>query len=124
MDPNHESLFMPNPTAQNPQNIEHPKAATGIRGLDDITNGGLPRGRATLLAGGPGCGKTVLALQILVNGAQRDEPGIFVAFEEDSARIVANAATFGWNLPELEKKISFSWMPNCARRWCAPASLI
>ncbi len=83
------------------------KAATGIGGLDDITNGGLPRGRATMLAGGPGSGKTVLALQALVSGARSGEPGIFVAFEEDSARIVANAATFGWNLPELEKKELF-----------------
>ena len=83
------------------------KTLTGIRGLDDITKGGLPRGRATLLAGGPGSGKTVLALQTLVYGATKDEPGIFVAFEEDSARIVANAATFGWNLPELENKALF-----------------
>ncbi|MBK9444174.1 MAG: circadian clock protein KaiC [Comamonadaceae bacterium] len=83
------------------------KAATHIRGLDDITRGGLPRGRATLLAGGPGCGKTVLALQTLVKAAATGEPGIFVAFEEDSSRIVANAASFGWNLPELEKKDLF-----------------
>jgi circadian clock protein KaiC len=83
------------------------KVLTGIRGLDDITNGGFPRGRATLLAGGPGSGKTVLALQALVYGARNGEPGIFVAFEEDSARIVANAATFGWNLPELENQSLF-----------------
>lgn len=83
------------------------KVLTGIRGLDDITNGGFPRGRATLLAGGPGSGKTVLALQALVNGAKNGEPGIFVAFEEDSVRIVANAATFGWNLPELENQSLF-----------------
>jgi len=83
------------------------KAPTGIRGLDEITNGGLPRGRAILLAAGPGCGKTVLALQALVNGAAMGEPGIFVAFEEDSARIIANAETFGWNLPELETKQLF-----------------
>ncbi len=83
--------------------IELAKTQTGIRGLDDITRGGIPRGRATLLAGGPGSGKTLIALQALVTGALNGEPGIFVAFEEDSARIVANAATFGWNLPELEK---------------------
>ena len=83
------------------------KTLTGIRGLDDITRGGLPRGRATLLAGGPGSGKTVIALQTLVEGAALGEPGIFVAFEEDSARIIANAATFGWNLPELENKQLF-----------------
>jgi circadian clock protein KaiC len=81
------------------------KAPTGITGLDEITGGGLPRGRTTLLVGGSGSGKTILALQFLVNGAQqRDEAGIFVAFEETPARIVANAETFGWNLSDLQKK--------------------
>ena len=81
------------------------KAPTGIKGLDELAHGGLPRGRTTLVAGEAGAGKTLLALQTLVNGARHhDEPGIFVAFEEDSRRIVANAATFGWDLPELEKK--------------------
>ena len=83
------------------------KTSTGIRGLDDVTNGGLPQGRCTLLAGGAGCGKTVLALQILVNAAKVGEPGIFVAFEEDAVRIVANAATFGWDLPDLQNKNLF-----------------
>jgi circadian clock protein KaiC len=83
------------------------KSATGIRGLDEITNGGLPCSRATLIAGGPGCGKTVLALQTLVNGAKRGEPGIFVAFEEDASRIIANAAGFGWDLTALENSQLF-----------------
>ena len=100
------------------------RSLTGIRGLDDITNGGFPRGRATLLAGGPGSGKTVLALQALVNGAKNGEPGIFVAFEEDSARIVANAATFGWNLPELEKQSLFSLTPSRVPMSFAPATSI
>jgi circadian clock protein KaiC len=78
------------------------KTPTGIAGLDEMTGGGLPRGRTTLLLGGSGSGKTILALQYLVNGARRGEPGIFVAFEESPARIVANAETFGWNLPELQ----------------------
>lgn len=57
------------------------KAPTDVVGLDEITHGGLPRGRTSLLSGGPGCGKTVMALQTLVNGARhRSEPGIFVAF--------------------------------------------
>src|SRR5688572_23622812 len=82
-----------------------PKAPSGIAGLDEITGGGLPRGRTTLLVGGSGSGKTILALQFLVHGAQHcDEPGIFVAFEETPARIIANAETFGWNLPELQQK--------------------
>ena len=87
--------------------IQLNKTRTGIRGLDEITNGGLPQGRCTLLAGGPGCGKTVLALQVLVNGAKNGEPGIFVAFEEDASRIVVNAATFGWDLPDLQNKELF-----------------
>lgn len=81
------------------------KALTGIAGFDEITGGGLPQGRTTLVVGGPGSGKTVLALQFLVHGAQESkEPGIFVAFEETSTRIMANAASFGWNLPELRRK--------------------
>jgi hypothetical protein len=84
------------------------KVLTGIQGFDEITEGGLPRGRTTLLMGGPGCGKTVLALQALVNGAQgTKEAGVFVAFEESTHQIIANAATFGWNLPALEKKKLF-----------------
>lgn len=84
------------------------KSLTGIAGLDHLTRGGLPQGRATLLAGGPGAGKTVLALQTLVNGAsQFGEPGIFVAFEENSKQIIANSATFGWDLLALERKKLF-----------------
>ena len=80
------------------------KAPTGIAGLDEITGGGLPRGRTTLLVGGSGSGKTILALQFLVHGAQDcKEPGIFVAFEETSKRIVANAEGFGWKLAELRR---------------------
>ena len=81
------------------------KASTGITGLDEITGGGLPRGRTTLLVGGPGSGKTILALQFLVHGARNcKEPGIFVAFEENPKRIVANAEGFGWGIPELQRK--------------------
>jgi circadian clock protein KaiC len=84
------------------------KVLTGIQGFDEITDGGLPRGRTTLVMGGPGCGKTVFALQSLVNGAHRKkEAGIFVAFEESARQIVANAATFGWDLPRLEKRKLF-----------------
>jgi circadian clock protein KaiC len=89
-----------------PQSI--PKACTGIDGFDDITNGGLPRGRTTLFEGGPGSGKTIMALQTLVNGARlHNEPGIFVAFEESSERITINAAKFGWDLEDLQRKKLF-----------------
>ena len=84
------------------------KAPTGVLGFDEITKGGLPRGRTTLLVGGAGSGKTIFALRFLVNGAQNcGEPGIFVAFEESSHRIVANAESFGWNLAELQRKELF-----------------
>ena len=81
------------------------KARTGIDGFDNVTRGGLPRGRATLIAGGPGSGKTNFALQFLVRGA-RDfkEPGIFVAFEETAPRLTANAAGFGWNLTVMQRR--------------------
>ena len=81
-----------------------PKIATGIAGFDDLSRGGLPRGRTTLLKGGPGSGKTVFALQCLVNAARKGrERGLFVAFEESSRQILANAATFDWGLPALMK---------------------
>ena len=84
------------------------KTPTGITGVDEVTGGGLPRGRTTLVVGGPGSGKTIMALQFLVNGARDlDEPGIFVAFEETSSRIVTNADSFGWKLPELRRKKLF-----------------
>ncbi len=84
------------------------KALTGIQGFDEITGGGLPSGRTTLVTGGPGSGKTVLALQSLVNAARREkEAGIFVAFEEGTREIVENARTFGWDLPALERKKLF-----------------
>jgi circadian clock protein KaiC len=81
------------------------KIPTGIEGFDEITGGGLPRSQTTLVIGGPGSGKTVFALQTLVNGARQwGEPGIFVAFEENARQVVANAASFGWGLPEMEKE--------------------
>jgi len=83
------------------------KASTGIAGFDDITGGGLPRARTSLVVGGPGSGKTLLALHFLVEGAQCAEAGIFVAFEEASERIVANAESFGWGLADLCHKALF-----------------
>ena len=80
------------------------KVPTGIKGFDEITGGGLPSGRTTLVTGGAGCGKTVFALQTLVNRAHTSkQAGIFVAFEESAGQIVANAATFGWDLPGLTR---------------------
>jgi len=81
---------------------ELPKTSTGIRGLDEITRGGLPQGRPTLVCGGPGSGKTLLALTFLVNGAiQFDEPGVLMTFEENDQEIASDVASLGFDLPEL-----------------------
>ena len=72
------------------------KSRTGIRGLDEITGGGLPAGRPTLVCGGAGCGKTLLAMEFLVRGARDyNEPGVFMAFEETGEETGDEAA--GWN---------------------------
>ncbi len=84
------------------------KAATGIEGFDEISLGGLPRNRTTLVMGGPGTGKSVFALQTLVGAARKSkQSGIFVAFEENIASIFANAAAFDWGLPALARKRLF-----------------
>jgi len=85
------------------------KTPTGITGFDEMTGGGMPRGRTTLLVGGSGSGKTIFATQFLAHGARHcREHGIFVAFEESPARIVANMHGFGWKLPELlGRKLAF-----------------
>ncbi len=85
-----------------------PKAPTGIRGLDEITGGGLPRGRPTLVCGGAGCGKTLLAAEFLVRGATEfGEPGVLMAFEETEKELTANVASLGFDLAGLvrQKKI-------------------
>ncbi len=85
-----------------------PKAPTGIKGLDEITGGGLPRGRPTLVCGGAGCGKTLLAAEFLVRGATEfGEPGVLMAFEETEKELTANVASLGFDLAGLvrQKKI-------------------
>ena len=77
------------------------KIRTGIDGFDEITGGGLPRGRPTLVCGGPGCGKTLFGLEFLVNGARRGESGVFVSFEETEADIIDNVASLGYDLSSL-----------------------
>ncbi len=82
-----------------------PKCPTGIQGLDEITDGGLPRGRPTLVCGGAGCGKTLLAAEFLVRGAmQFDEPGVFIAFEETEKELKANVASLGFDLAGLVRR--------------------
>ena len=82
-----------------------PKSPTGIPGMDEITGGGLPKGRPTLVAGGAGCGKTLFAMEFLVNGAtQYDEPGVFVAFEENAEELTQNVGSLGFDLKKLSKQ--------------------
>jgi circadian clock protein KaiC len=79
-----------------------PKAATGIDGLDQITGGGLPRGRPTLVCGGAGCGKTLFAMEFLVRGVtQFNEPGAFITFEETGEELAANVRSLGFDLDAL-----------------------
>lgn len=79
-----------------------PKCPSGIRGLDEITGGGLPRGRPTLVAGSAGCGKTLFAMEFLVRGAlEHGEPGVFVAFEENARDLAQNVASMGFDLVDL-----------------------
>jgi circadian clock protein KaiC len=82
-----------------------PKCLTGIQGLDEITGGGLPRGRPTLVCGGAGCGKTLFAAEFLVRGAvQFGEAGVFMSFEETDAELKANVASLGFDLPGLVRR--------------------
>ena len=85
-----------------------PKSPTSIQGLDEITGGGLPKGRPTLICGGAGCGKTLFAMEFLVRGAtQYNEPGVFISFEETEKELTANVASLGFDLDGLvaQKKI-------------------
>ena len=93
--------------ANNPTPPHHglAKAPTGVQGLDEITGGGLPRSRATLVCGGAGCGKTLLAIEFLVRGAtQFGEPGVFMAFEETGKELTENVRSLGFDLDELAKQ--------------------
>jgi circadian clock protein KaiC len=82
-----------------------PKALTGIEGLDEVTGGGVPKGRTTLVCGSAGCGKTLLAMEFLVHGAlQYGEPGVCMEFEEAPDKLAANFRSLGLDLRELEKR--------------------
>ncbi|MBW1733565.1 MAG: circadian clock protein KaiC [Deltaproteobacteria bacterium] len=95
----HDSASKQTPTAKALE-----KAPTHIPGLDEILQGGLPRGRTTIVRGGAGSGKTLLGLEFLYRGALAGEPGIFVGFEEPVEQVRENAATLGWDLPALERE--------------------
>jgi circadian clock protein KaiC len=80
-------------------NFKFPKSLTGIQGLDDITTGGIPKNRPTLLLGNTGCGKTIMAMEFLINGIVKfNEPGIFMTFEEKTDELVLNVESLGFDL--------------------------
>lgn len=89
------------------------KVPTGISGLDEITHGGFPQGRPILICGGPGCGKTMMAMQFLVKGATEfNEPGVLMTFEETPADLEKNVSSLGFDLSELiaEKKLKIDYI--------------
>src|SRR5580692_11066981 len=90
-----------------------PKSPTGIAGLDEITFGGLPKGRPTLVCGAAGCGKTLLGIEFLVRGAQQfGENGVCVSFEETAADLAANVGSLGFDLQKLQraKKLAIDYV--------------
>src|SRR5581483_6540861 len=103
---------------ETPKCLELRKAPTGISGLDEITQGGLPAGRPTLVAGGPGSGKTLLGITFLVNGATLfDEPGVLMTFEENAEELTQtwfrSASTAGAHRP---RSIGHRLRPHRAQR--------
>jgi circadian clock protein KaiC len=85
--------------------FKFPKTPTGVDGLDEITEGGLPKGRPTLICGGAGCGKTLLSMQFLIKGIMEfNEPGVFMAFEETASDLTLNVKSLGFDLDELKEK--------------------
>jgi circadian clock protein KaiC len=98
---------------ERPAQASLPKAPTGIDGLDEITGGGLPKGRPTLICGGPGCGKTLMAAEFLIRGATEfKEPGAFITFEETGEELAQNVASLGFDLRALveDKKIALDYV--------------
>lgn len=85
----------------NPQSL--PKTPTNIKGLDEVLHGGLPTGRLTIINGGPGAGKTILGLELLVRGIESGQPAVFISFEETSEAIRRHALGLGWDLSSMEK---------------------
>ncbi|WP_016951187.1 circadian clock protein KaiC [Anabaena sp. PCC 7108] len=88
------------PTKSNKKSL--PKSPTGIQGLDEITGGGLPQGRPTLVCGAAGCGKTLMGIEFLLRGiTEYAEPGVFICFEENPEELIQNVTSLGWDLEEL-----------------------
>jgi circadian clock protein KaiC len=89
------------------------KCPTGVTGLDEITDGGLPRGRPTLVCGGAGSGKTLLGMEFIVRGAKDfDEPGVFMSFEETAEELAENVASLGFDVEKLiaQKRMAIDYV--------------
>ena len=111
--PAQANLSKPKSRSQQKAMPQLPKVPTGIQGLDEITGGGLPKGRTTLVCGGAGCGKTLLGMEFLVRGAtEYDEPGVFMTFEESAEELTENVASLGFDLTELvaHKKLALDFV--------------
>src|ERR1700737_2559118 len=92
-------------TKKTTQNLKPKKALTGINGFDEITDGGLPKNRPTIICGNTGCGKTVLSMEFLIRGAVKyNEPGVFISFEETTDELSTNMESFNFELASLIKK--------------------
>ena len=119
------------PMTKHPSRGKHlpslPKAPTGITGFDEITGGGIPRGRPTLVSGGAGCGKTLFSMEFLVRGATEfAEPGLFMSFEENEHELAQNVASLGFDLAALVKRrlLSLDFVGRNRARSRRPASTI
>ena len=95
---------MPKQTKRKQNKAELRKTLSGIKGLDEVTLGGLPAGRPTLVCGSAGCGKTLLSMEVLIRGAvEYHEPGVFMSFEESVKDITENVASLGFDLNQLQQ---------------------
>jgi|YelNatPaOPRAMG01_1025707.scaffolds.fasta_scaffold25860_2 circadian clock protein KaiC len=80
------------------------RVKSGIKGLDELLNGGFPRGKCILLVGGPGSGKTIFAIQFLMAGAEEGEPGLYISLDEKPEEVKEEMSSLGWNLEDLERE--------------------
>ncbi len=102
------------------------KVSTDIVGLDEVLNGGVPKGRPTLLRGGPGCGKTILAAEFLCRGVLAGEAGVFISFEESAPELVANVSSLGFDLQRMQSEqmlVIEGISRRARRRCCGPGAL-
>lgn len=95
---------------------------TGVKGLDELLNGGLPKGKCILLIGSPGSGKTTLSMQYLYSGARANEPGLYVSLDEKPERVKENLAGFGWDLDKMEGEGKLFFVDGTPIRRIKPVS--